>query len=99
MLGLQCRVGHVSVAMEDLCWDTNTRMLATVLADVRPTTLSLRLLVSKIEAFSLRDCLIPTKETLTRIALFLNYSGERSEDSTKSYLVSSRLCSHLALLG
>ncbi|EKM56027.1 uncharacterized protein PHACADRAFT_28997 [Phanerochaete carnosa HHB-10118-sp] len=60
ILGIRCRVDHVSVSCQPLNSTVDGQRLAAILADVRPTSLDIRLRLPEFKALSLAECLTPT---------------------------------------
>lgn len=84
MLGIRCRVDHISVTCRPLNSVGDGQRFAAILADVRPTSLDVRLQVPEFEPSSLAECLVPVRDGLAGLKLHLNYHGRQHEDPSSN---------------
>ncbi|GJE88122.1 hypothetical protein PsYK624_042050 [Phanerochaete sordida] len=80
VLGVRCHVAHINISCDIIIKPVEGERLAAVLADARPTRLSLRLRASEFDIMSLAQYLLPVKDSLAKLELHVEFRGEQYED-------------------
>ncbi|GJE88121.1 hypothetical protein PsYK624_042040 [Phanerochaete sordida] len=80
VLGVRCHVAHIDVSCGILVEPVDGERLAVVLADARPTRLSVHIRAWEFDATSLAQYLLPAKDSLVTLTLRIDFRGEQYED-------------------
>ena len=97
MLGLRCKVNHLGVGESYLKTLNVASQLTTLLSDLRPSSLNVRLSMPNFDISSLGGVLAPAIDSLTQMIIWLDINGDRWEDpSLRIVSFSSRPPGHVA---
>ncbi|GJE88063.1 hypothetical protein PsYK624_041460 [Phanerochaete sordida] len=72
-LGLLCRVSHLKIISETIETEPECEKLAAVLADVRPTSLKVKIAAPAVALQSLAETLKPVQDCLTELWIEIDY--------------------------